>query len=366
MGKKENITILVVDDQLENLQIIADCLSECNPPYTTIKVPEAQIALKILESKRPDLIITDWEMPGMNGIEFIITLKNNPATAEIPVIMCTGVMVESENLQKALEAGALDYVRKPIDKIELLARVNSALMLAKSYNTLKEVSASKDKLFSIISHDLKNNFNSILGLSQLLKISADDMEKKQVQELATLVNTSASNSFKLLENLLEWSCTRINKTSFTPQYFNIKKMYTDNINILSDSATIKKIEIEAFIDEDTELFGDVNMLNTVLRNLLSNAIKYTSSGGKVLVSHETVAGMDVIKVSDSGVGISRENIDKLFNESENLSTLGTDNEKGTGLGLILCKEFINKHKGELKVSSEVGKGTDFMVILPRD
>jgi len=195
--------ILVVDDQLDSLNAIIDCIDALNRNFNIYRAINGNMALEIAVNKIPDVIITDWDMPLMNGIELIKQLKNNPLTADIPVIMCTGVMLTSDNLKTALEAGAFDYIRKPIDKVELEARLLSALCYLHKHQKLVELNATKDKFFSIIAHDLKNPFNVILGYTDLLIDKFPTYTSEAIFNIIKNVHLVADNSYKLLENLLQ-------------------------------------------------------------------------------------------------------------------------------------------------------------------
>lgn len=371
MNTQNEKNILIVDDGLDNLRLIVEFLVESKLPYDITQSPDARIALELIERKKPDLIITDWEMPNMDGIEFIKTLKSNQQTKDIPVIMCTGVMTTSENLQTALNAGAIDFVRKPIDKVELIARTHSALLLAESYKQiiatnkeLEATNATKDKFFSIIAHDLKTPFNSMLGFGQILKDNLKRENYENIKEFVNLMYDSAADGFKLLENLLEWARMQTGKIKFAPGNFSLPESIQDNITLLMQNARKKDIQLSSKIFDRIKVFADNNMINTVLRNLISNAIKFTEQGGSITVECRKDGDMAVVRVIDTGIGIKAEKIDKLFKLDESFTTLGTENEKGTGLGLTLCKEFIEKHNGTIWVESETGKGSSFCFTLP--
>lgn len=234
---------------------------------------------------------------------------------------------------------------------------------SKNYK-LKVMNATKDKFFSIIAHDLKNPFNGILGFSSLLLKSLNDDRKKESLEYANFINTSAKNAFTLLENLLEWSRSQTGGITYKPQSIDLNILLQKSINICKNLAEVKNIEINYFQPNSISVYADENMLNTVLRNLITNAIKYTQKGGMVSISAQTVNSMVEISVTDTGIGMSNETISKLFKIHELSSTEGTEKETGTGLGLILCKNFIEKHGGKIWVESELGKGSCFRITIP--
>jgi signal transduction histidine kinase len=234
----------------------------------------------------------------------------------------------------------------------------------KNAEELKILNATKDKFFSIIAHDLKNPFNSLLGFSELLKNDFDSLEKEDMRKFIDIIHDSSNHGFNLLENLLQWSRTQTGTIEFYPRLINIHRLIVDCINIYQNNANKKHIQIFNDIPEDFFLFGDKEMLSTVFRNLISNAIKFTLKNGKVKIKVQKNSRNAVISVIDTGVGVPEEKIRDLFKIDVQVSTMGTSNEKGTGLGLILCKEFVEKHGGKIKVESERKNGSEFKVILP--
>jgi signal transduction histidine kinase/ligand-binding sensor domain-containing protein len=229
---------------------------------------------------------------------------------------------------------------------------------------LRELNVSKDKFFSIIAHDLKNPFSSIIGISEILKEEIRSRDTETLEKYAGMLNTSAVQTYRLLENLLEWANSQRGKISFTPEQINLSQLFNEEFNVLNEMATAKNIELKSFITDDMTILADKNMLKTILRNLISNAIKFTNKNGKVEVKAVFDDRNVEISVSDNGTGMTKETMAKLFRLDANLSTRGTADEKGTGLGLFLCKEFVEKHGGKISVESESGKGSIFRFIIP--
>jgi signal transduction histidine kinase len=231
---------------------------------------------------------------------------------------------------------------------------------------LKELNASKDKFFSIIAHDLKNPFSTIIGFSEMLNEDMNSQPTVKSKEYARIIYTSAVQTFRLLENLLEWANSQRGKITFNPQKLKFIDLLNEELFTLNDTATGKNIEITSVVPENLTILADKNMIKTILRNLISNAIKFTPRNGKITVKASSDNKKAEIEVSDNGIGMSQETISKLFRIDANLTTLGTDKEKGTGLGLLLCKEFVEKHGGEIWVTSEAGAGTSFFFSIPSD
>lgn len=230
---------------------------------------------------------------------------------------------------------------------------------------LRELNAAKDKFFSIIAHDLKGPFNSILGLSNLLVEQIQEKNVEGIEEYAGIIQNSSQRAIDLLMNLMEWSRSQTGRMEFSPEYIEMVTLINEVIELLGDSSLQKSITIQRELPRNMLAFIDKAMISAILRNLISNAIKFTHPGGRIVISAEIKNAELIISIRDNGVGIKKENIEKLFRIDENHSTLGTQNEKGTGLGLILCKEFIGKHGGKIWVESEVGKGSTFYFSIPK-
>jgi signal transduction histidine kinase len=266
--------------------------------------------------------------------------------------------------------------KKQGKKLELLKKQNQQLLaqfkeinaahakLVESEKYLQEVNATKDKFFSIIAHDLKSPLNTIIGFLQLLNDHVDAFSTDELKNFAGSMNKSVKNLLGLLDNLLHWSRSQTGTMEYNPIKIHLKDLINENINLLTGHAQSKGITLENHVPEQLYIKADMNMLQVVFRNLLSNAVKFTRKGGQIFV--ETVAtdsGIE-IAVKDNGVGMTQEKIDKLFNIGSLHISNGTAQEKGNGLGLLLCKEFVEKNKGKISVESQPGKGTAFIVSLP--
>lgn len=239
-------------------------------------------------------------------------------------------------------------------------------ILVKLNKELNELNASKDKFFSIIAHDLKNPFNIIIGFSEILKDELEAGEFSKGEEYANFINDSAVQTLRLLENLLEWAKSQSGKIVFKPEPLNLFEICDEEINLLNDLAAGKSIEIRMSVSNELMIIADRNMLKTILRNLISNAIKFTHKNGTVEIKAISKKDCTEISVSDNGIGMTKEGASKLFHLDSNISSPGTENEKGTGLGLLLCKDFIEKHGGQIWVDSEPGRGSTFSILIPSD
>ncbi len=245
-----------------------------------------------------------------------------------------------------------------------ISEVNQKLVL--SEKGLKELNATKDKFFSIIAHDLKNPFTSLLSVGEVINSNYKLLDEEEKQEGFKQVYESAKNINKLLENLLTWSRSQSKRINFEPLNFNLSKLVNEITLLYKNEAKNKGVILTANFCEDVFAFGDREMINTVIRNLVNNAIKFCTKGESVNVELLEEEQKNIIYVKDTGTGIPTDDLDKLFKIDKKLKTTGTAGEKGTGLGLILCKEFVSKNNGDISVESVPGKGSTFKVVLPKN
>jgi PAS domain S-box-containing protein len=236
--------------------------------------------------------------------------------------------------------------------------------LRKSEAKLRELNSTKDKFFAIISHDLKNVFTGILGITNLLVNTNELNNSIDIQTLSSMLNDTASKGYTLLENLLHWARVQTGRIEFRPEPTILNDIIINIIDMQKLNINEKNLNTQIDVEMNYKINADNFMLETVLRNLISNAIKFSNNGGKIVVEAKQKNGTAHVSISDSGIGISTDNISKLFKIETSFTTKGTNQEQGTGLGLILCKEFIDKHKGRIWVESVEGKGSTFHFTIP--
>ncbi|MCX6320978.1 MAG: PAS domain-containing sensor histidine kinase, partial [Bacteroidia bacterium] len=284
-------------------------------------------------------------------------------TLETQIVTSTGIIREVEikanhvNIhgRKTLQGVFRDITERKLAEEEI--KLKNEL--------LQTINAEKDKFFSIIAHDLRGPLSAFVAATQMLTEEIQTMDIEEIKDITLSMKTSSINILSLLENLLEWSLLRRDIMDFIPEKLNLKKKIEACIDVLSESAREKQIEIAISIPDELEVLADNHMFDTITRNLLSNAIKFTPVGGNVSVTADYNSDHSIeVKVSDSGIGMTPELKNKLFLISEKTSRPGTEGEMGTGLGLLLVKEFIEKHGGKIWVDSEVGKGSTFMFTIP--
>jgi len=296
---------------------------------------------------------------------FIKAIKQCIATKDLQIIEYK--MINHKNEELWFQA-RISYISD--NSVIYLANDNTfkknfEFKLIESENRLKLLNSQKDKFFSIIAHDLKSPFFGFLNLTKVMSNNIEDFTQIELKDYSMMMYESANNLYKLLENLLQWSRVQRGLCQFNPVKLSAHNFATMNINLLCEFAKKKNICIENNIPKEIELFADEQMLNTVMRNLISNAIKFTCAGGKAEIGYIIDSDTHIVFVKDTGVGISNNTIEKLFKIDEKVSTPGTEGETSTGLGLLLCKEFIDKHNGKIWVKSKIDVGTTFFISLPK-
>jgi two-component system sensor histidine kinase/response regulator len=272
------------------------------------------------------------------------------------------IIEENVDVSKAILKALIKRLRNNNILEERLTQ--NTIKIEKQKSELEELNATKDKFFNIIAHDLKNPFNTVIGLSELLVERYDTYDSSKIKEFISQINKFSTNAYNLLEDLLEWAKSQTGRIEIKPSKTDIFEIAVENINLFKATAQEKGVNLVFNVDIGTYAVVDKNMISTVLRNLVSNAIKFTKEGGKVVIESNKIDNFIEVSVLDTGVGIPEENKKKIFEIDNNISTLGTNDEVGTGLGLIIVREFIEKNGGSIKVDSTEGVGTKFSFTIP--
>lgn len=361
--------ILIVDDVMSNVLLLKVLLT--NEKFAIATASNGRQALEQVEKENPDLVLLDVMMPDMSGFEVAQHLKSNPNTADIPIIFLTALN-STADIVKGFQVGANDFISKPFNKEELIIRVThqislvaaKRLILSKT-EELQRTIAGRDKLYSVIAHDSRSPMGSIkMVLNMLILNLPSEKIGAEMYELLTMANQTTEDVFSLLDNLLKWTKSQIGKLNVVYQDVDLVEVTDGVIEIFSMVASLKKIRIREMKPEKMMVNADIDMLKTVVRNLLSNAIKFSKENSEVLVKMEEVDGMAVVSVQDYGCGISEEGQKKLLHTDTHFSTFGTNNEEGSGLGLLLCKDFVVKNGGKLWFTSKEGEGSIFSFSIP--
>lgn len=261
---------------------------------------------------------------------------------------------------------AIEQIKQYVEELQAnkLVLEENARKMSELNDNLRDLNLSKDKFFSIVAHDLRSPFSALLGFSEYLSQNIDELTTEEIKEYTGRIHKSLLNVFKLIENLLQWSRLQTNRLEFSPVSFSLNSLIEDIIEIYHGSAVHKGIKLIDLTPENINIRADKDMIETVIRNLISNAIKFTEREGSITIKAARYPGYTEVEVEDTGIGISHEDQSRLFKLDENITTIGTEKEKGTGLGLIISREFVEKHGGTLRVESTPGKGSRFIFTLP--
>ena len=374
--------ILVVDDVQSNVLLLKALLGR--EGFGIVYAMNGTEALEKVKSEHPDLILLDVMMPDMDGFEVAGHLKVEPEQAEIPIIFLTALN-DSASVVKGFQLGANDFISKPFRREELLIRVEHQLSLVdarrvilRQTEELRKTIAGRDKLYSVIAHDLRSPMASIKMLCNTIMMSIDPQTVPgDVFEMLEMTNKTAEEVFSLLDNLLKWTKSQLGKLSNVPQPIDMVGLVDGVIEMFKPIAESKLISLE--LDSEVEFINvivDIEMIKSVVRNLISNAIKFSHKNTVVMVHVKVQDVMDenkteegngkevLVTVSDRGCGIKKEDQGKLLNEATHFTTFGTNSEEGSGLGLLLCKDFVSKNHGRLWFTSEEGVGSNFNFTIP--
>lgn len=353
--------ILIVDDDPVNLSILSHHLS--NVGLEVFVAQDGEAALEQTCRQPPDLILLDILMPGLDGFEVCRRLKDQPETRDIPIIFMTA-LTNTRDLVTGFDVGAVDYIPKPFTPEEVLARVTTHLTLHRQRSEVDHLNTMKNKFFEIISKDMIEVLSSLVSLSDFLVMAVSQIPRDNVHNAAKMVETSVQNAIKLLENLSNWAKIQNGTFELEPEALNLHELVLENIVQLRNHARKKQITLSHSVHSDTYVYADYVSASTILHNLLVNALWFTQNGGKVDVSAKEIEHFIQVTISDTGIGIQQEDLNKLFRIDQKFRRQGTAGEHGTGLGLILCKNLIEISGGQIWVESSVGHGSTFTFTLP--
>jgi two-component system sensor histidine kinase/response regulator len=367
--KTEGLSILAVDDNQLNLRVMKSMFKYME--YQMYFADCGQMAIEVARRVKPDMILLDVVMPDLSGFEVCRILKEDDYFKDIPVIFITAAD-EIEFIINGFEAGGVDYITKPFRKEEILLRIKTHFelkltrdQLLETTHTLMDLNKVKDRLFSIIGHDLRGPIGNVKMVLEfmskgIIDPTKGDQYKKTIQDLLR----TTDEVFSLLENLLAWSTSESGNLSNIPENIRIKDAVFSIVNLYQAGINNKNITLEIKINPEYIVYADMNMIKTVIRNLFSNAIKYTPSGGNICFNAWLENSTVKIGVSDTGKGMPEDVIEKIMDPNIYYSTTGLNNESGNGLGLKLCKDFIEKNKGKIWIESIPDTGTSVFFTLP--
>lgn len=368
---KSDYKILIVDDIMSNVLLLKVLLT--NEKYQICTASNGTEAIQQAIDELPDLILLDIMMPDMSGYEVAKVLKENERTMEIPIIFLTALNT-SADIVRGFQCGCNDFVSKPFNKEELMIRVMHQIslvaakrLIAEKNEELKKTLLGRDKLYSVIAHDLRSPMASMkMVLNMLVTSLTPDGIGEEVYSMINIANKQTEELFSLLDNLLKWTKSQIGRLNVVYQDFIAGEMIAGVMDIFSTVAEVKGIRLvyEKSGTDGLEVHADIDMCKTVFRNLISNAIKFSESGSSIEAYTCLKDGLLVINVRDHGCGMSEEDQQKLFKTETHFTKYGTANEEGSGLGLLLCKDFAEKNGGDLTLTSVEGVGSTFSFSIP--
>ena len=361
MGKFDNKLILIIDDNSMNLLLTSKILE--NYGFRTITAESGLLGIEEIEKEMPALILLDIMMPDMNGYEVCKKIKEVEKWIEIPIIFLTANS-KTDDLVEGFSSGGVDYITKPFKSEELIVRVNNHLELSAAKKTIVEMNRNRDKLYSIIAHDIRSPLSGILQTIDAIDQGYFDPCSNDFKDIIKHLRIRTKDTSTLLNSLLQWTRLQSDTVEIVKTNVNIHDLISNCIQLLDANASNKNITVSLQIPINDIAWIDEVSIHTVFRNLLSNAIKFTPVNGNIKIFSELSTGFLNIIFEDDGVGMSEGTIQKIFEKQEHHTTNGTENEQGTGLGLMLVKDFIKKNSGVLQVDSKVGSGTRFTISLP--
>lgn len=368
--------IMIVDDVLSNVMLLKILLT--SEKYQIMSAMGGKEALEKILVEIPDLILLDVMMPDLDGYDVTTAIRAMEAPfRDIPIIFLTALN-STADVVKGFQVGGNDFVTKPFSREELLIRVNHQVSLEaakriilRQTEELRNTINARDKMYSVIAHDLRSPLGSIKMMLNMLMVSLQPQTiGADFHEMLNLANQTTEDTFALLDNLLKWTKSQVGRLNVVYQQSEMVSLTKGVLEIYERIAGSKQIKLVFDAPETCDMYADRDMIKSVLRNLLSNAIKFSSAGGTITISiRDNVSeegGMVVVSVKDTGCGIKEESQAKLLKIDTHFSTFGTNKEEGSGLGLLLCQDFVQKNGGRLWFESKEGVGTTFYFSIPKE
>jgi two-component system, sensor histidine kinase and response regulator len=371
------MTIMVVDDVATNIHVALNILER--EDYRVIYAQSGPEALQLLKSEIPDLLLLDVMMPVMDGFTLCELLRKQERTKDIPVIFVTA-KVEMDSIVRGFNVGGQDYITKPFNSRELLVRVENQLTLKFTKSQLQQeiehrkeiqknleiANQTKSQLFSIVAHDLNNPFSSLMITLDLIVNHFEAFSTEQLISQLDEMKNSVQRIYSLNHNLLTWARSQTGRIQTNFASLHLKELVEETIAVLESTAGHKEIALHLKVDPQLRIYADADLITTVIRNVLTNAIKFTPKGGAVSLEAKKDVADALIQIKDNGVGMTPDVKAKLFAVGDKSFTQGTAGESGTGLGLIIAKEFIEMNHGDISIESEPDQGTVVSIRIPTE
>lgn len=365
---RSDYKILIVDDVVSNVLLLKILLT--NEKFQVCTANCGNMCIEQAKAEKPDLILLDVMMPDISGFDTAVILKKDPVTKDIPIIFLTALNSPGD-LVHGFQVGASDFLSKPFNKEELVIRVMHQItvvaakrIIEKQNRELMATINNRDKMYSVIAHDLRSPMASIRMVLNLVVASmSPDIIGPELFELLDKANKESEEVHDLLDNLLKWTKSQTGRLNVVLQDLDLNDIIPGVVDIFEMIAATKRIKL-VFQGTDTPLMvrADNDMLKTVVRNFMSNAVKFSPEDSTIEIVMRAEGDFAKISVTDHGVGIAADRIDTIFHKGE--TTYGTGGEEGSGLGLQLCQDFARKNGGDVMVESVEGQGSTFSVTVP--
>ncbi len=358
----KKLNILIVEDNPGDQVLIREILGETSLNINRLFYVEyISNAFEILNKEIIDIILLDLNLPDSSKGDTVS--KMFTSIKQMPVIILSSSYDEIMEFE-SVRSGVQEYlVKGTFTPNDLERSIRNAYLRVEFERELREANNFKNNLFRIISHDLRSPFQVLINYLEMIVDDFDSLSKEEILEYLMNLKEVSNPMFELVDNLLNWTKIESNKIKYQPKKINIRHLIDECIKIMSLQAKSKTIEITVESKVDS-VYADEEMLKAILRNLLNNSLKFSNEGGEINITVYTNGDDNIFKIDDNGVGISPVRLKNIFNLSSNISTEGTSHEKGSGLGVILSKEFVEIHGGEIRIESEIGKGTTVMFNIP--
>ena len=365
---RSDYKILIVDDVVSNVLLLKILLT--NEKFQVCTANCGNACIEQAKKEHPDLILLDVMMPDISGFDTAVILKKDPETKDIPIIFLTALNTPAD-LVKGFQVGANDFLTKPFNKEELVMRVVQQISLVaakriiiQQNEELKRTISNRDKMYSVIAHDLRSPMASIrMVLNLAVSVVSPDTVGEEIYSLLDKANRESEETHDLLDNLLKWTKSQTGRLNVVYQDMDLNEVVPGVVDIFITIAEMKKVKLQFLPNnEKFEVHADNDMIKTVIRNFISNAIKFSHEDSSIEVFITRQDDFAKISIRDHGVGIAPERLDTLFHGGE--TTYGTGGEEGSGLGLQLCADFARKNGGDVMVESVLGEGSTFSCLIP--
>ena len=369
MEKKRDILIkpykiLIVDDDPLVVKTLERLLFKKN--FLFHSVSSGEKALEVVRDITPDIILLDVMMSEIDGYEVCQNLKKQPFSQNIPVIFLTS-NTEIDDVIKGFQAGAVDYIVKPFNSAELIARLETHLELKRSREEIKLMDLIKTKFFSIMTNDIQNSLIGLKGVANFLhqELSEKNIDPNEPLKLSKILLNDSSELYDLLENLIEWASIELGLKEPNIEKIKVDTFIQENIDFFEDLLQNKNLKTTITGDSQQEIVIAKGHLESILHRLISNAIKYSHTGGFITIDFKKKEEQNIFTIIDEGVGMNQEVVENVFRlDTPHPKTIGTYQEKGTGLGLIICKTLVDSLQGNIIIESQKNKGSKIIIAIP--